>query len=224
MQILRRLAEIVLWTLAVVGLLCAVLWGATAMGLVKPLIVISGSMEPQIMTGDLLIDVPVETKGLDVGDVVSLPSELTGNLVTHRIEKIAATGDGTYQVSMKGDNNAASDALDYTVGGRVWQPAVQLSGWGSAVQRLTTPGVAIPLVVGLVALLGITLLLPAPTRRPSRERGVPAGAHEGTAVWGTASPVIVADAEGSVASGAPRSELEAGITMTRAQWRELAQR
>ncbi|MFT4281740.1 signal peptidase I [Microbacterium sp.] len=224
MQLLRRLAEVVLWTLAAVGLLCAVLWGATAMGLVKPLIVISGSMEPQIMTGDLLIDVPVETEGLGVGDVVSLPSELTGNLVTHRIEKVAATGDGTYQISMKGDNNAASDALDYTVGDRVWQPAVQLSGWGSAVQRLTTPGVAIPLVIGLVALLGITLLLPAPTRRPSQGRGVPADAQQGTAVGGTAAPVAASGAEGPAASGAPRSEPETALTMTRAQWRELAQR
>src|SRR5690606_33225238 len=72
-------------------------------------------------------------------------------------------GDGSFRISMKGDNNAFSDALDYTVGAQTWQPAVQLSGWGTAAQRLTTPPVAIPLVLGLVALLGITLLLPAPS-------------------------------------------------------------
>lgn len=165
MQLLRRLADITLWLLAAVGLACALVWGATAIGMIKPLIVISGSMEPGIMTGDLLIDVPVDTATLEVGDVVSLPSELTQNLVTHRIEKIVDLGDGTFQVSMKGDNNAASDALDYTVGAQVWQPAVQLGGWGSVVQRVTTPAVALPLVVGLIALLGIALLLPAPRRR-----------------------------------------------------------
>lgn len=165
MQILRRLAEAVLWLLAAVGLVCALVWGATALGFIKPLIVISGSMEPQIMTGDLLVDVPVQTNTLAVGDVVSLPSDITHNLVTHRIEKIVDVGDGRFQISMKGDNNAASDALDYYVGAQVWQPALQLGGWGAAVQRLTTPAVAIPLVVGLVALLGITLLLPAPARR-----------------------------------------------------------
>jgi len=165
MQILRRLAEVVLWLLAGVGLVCAFIWGATALGYIKPLIVISGSMEPQIMTGDLLIDVPVATDALAVGDVASLPSDLTDNLVTHRIEAITALGDGQFQISMKGDNNAASDALDYTVGAQVWQPVLQLGGWGTAVQRLTTPAVAIPLVIGLIALLGITLLLPAPTRR-----------------------------------------------------------
>lgn len=165
MQFIRRLADLALWLLAAVGVVCALVWGATALGQIKPLIVISGSMEPGIMTGDLLIDVPVETASLEVGDVVSLPSELTEHLVTHRIEQVVDLGDGTFRISMKGDNNAFSDALDYTVGAQSWQPAVQLSGWGTAAQRLTTPAVAIPLVVGLVALLGITLLLPAPSRR-----------------------------------------------------------
>jgi len=165
MQLLRRLADTTLWVLAAVGLVCGLIWGATALGFIKPLIVISGSMEPGIMTGDLIVDVPVKTADLEVGDVVSLPSDVTHNLVTHRIETFVALGDGRFQISMKGDNNEASDALDYFVGEQVWQPALQLSGWGTTVQRLTTPAVALPLVIGLVALLGITLLLPAPARR-----------------------------------------------------------
>lgn len=171
MQLIRRLADVALWLLAAVGLLCVLIWGATSAGYIKPLIVISGSMEPGIMTGDLLIDVPVDTATLEVGDVVSLPSELTDNLVTHRIEKIVHLGGGEYRISMKGDNNDFSDALDYTVGQTVWQPTVQLDGWGSVVQRLTTPPVAVPLVVGLIALLGIALLLPAPARRGTSAPG-----------------------------------------------------
>jgi len=192
MQLLRRLADITLWLLAAVGLACALIWGATALGLIKPLIVISGSMEPQIMTGDLLIDVPVDTAELAVGDVVSLPSDLTHNLVTHRIEKIVALADGTYQISLKGDNNAASDALDYYVGDEVWQPALQLSGWGTAVQRLTTPAVALPLVIGLVALLGIALLLPAPTRRRTAS---PSGAEDERNESAGADRVVRSDAD-----------------------------
>ena len=180
MQLIRRLADVALWLLAAVGVVCALIWGATALGVIKPLIVISGSMEPGIMTGDLLIDRPVETASLDVGDVVSLPSELTDNLVTHRIEQVVDLGDGTFRISMKGDNNAFFDALDYTVGAQVWQPAVQLGGWGTAVQRLTTAPVAIPLVVGLVALLGIALLLPAPSRRRTSANEGAAGAGWGT--------------------------------------------
>lgn len=172
MQILRRLSLAVLWGLAAVGVGCALIWGATAAGLIKPLIVISGSMEPGIMTGDLLIATPVDASSLEVGDVVSLPSDLTHNLVTHRIEAIQPSEDGGYRISMKGDNNEASDALDYFVGDTVWQPAVQLGGWGTAVQRLTTPPVAIPLVLGLVGLLGLSILIPAPVRAPRGGRGV----------------------------------------------------
>lgn len=178
MQILRRLSLAVLWGLAAVGVGCALVWGATTAGFIKPLIVISGSMEPQIMTGDLLIATPVQTSTLEVGDVVSLPSDLTENLVTHRIEAIQPEGNGGYRISMKGDNNAASDALDYFVGETVWQPAMQFGAWGTVVQRLSTPPVAIPLVLGLVGLLGLSLLAPPPARAPRRDAGADESSRE----------------------------------------------
>ncbi|WP_404472503.1 signal peptidase I [Microbacterium aerolatum] len=170
MQILRRLSLIALWALAAVGLTCAVVWGATAAGVIKPLIVISGSMEPGIMTGDLIIDTPVPADALDVGDVVSLPSDLTRDLVTHRISAIQPDGVGGYTVTMKGDNNEYTDALDYSVSGDVWQPALQLPGWGTAVMRMTTPAVAVPLLAGLLGLLGLAMLIPSgdrPARKPA---------------------------------------------------------
>lgn len=169
MQTLRRIAMIALWTLAGVGVLCGVVWGATAAGLIKPLIVISGSMEPKIMTGDLLIATRTPASELEVGDVVSLQSELTDNLVTHRIVAIEAAGDG-FLVTMKGDNNEAEDALDYTVTGSVWEPALQVPGAGAFVSRMTTPTVAVPLLIGLVALLGLTWLIPAPVQRAQGKR------------------------------------------------------
>ncbi|WP_144720981.1 signal peptidase I [Cellulosimicrobium sp. TH-20] len=165
MQVLRRGAVLVLWVLAAFGLVCGAVGGATAAGLIKPLVVISGSMEPGIMTGDLLVARPVPAADLAVGDVVSLPSELTGDLVTHRVEAVEQTDDDQYTVSMKGDNNAYADALDYTASGDVWKPAVQLAGWGTAIVRLTTPAVAVPLLVGLLGLLGLTLLVPPAPRR-----------------------------------------------------------
>ncbi len=169
MQTLRRIAMIALWTLAGVGVACGVLWGATALGLIKPLIVISGSMEPKIMTGDLLFATQTPASDLEVGDVVSLPSELTDKLVTHRIVAIEAEGNG-FLVTMKGDNNEFEDALDYHVAGDVWQPQVQIPGAGSIMMRVTTPAVAVPLMIGLVALLGITWLIPAPVERAQGKR------------------------------------------------------
>ena len=167
---LRRLALGVLWLLAAVGIACGLIWGATAAGLIKPLIVISGSMEPHIMTGDLLVDRPVSTSALEPGDVVSLPSSLTHDLVTHRIQTVSADGDGTYTITLKGDNNTFADALPYHVGSQVWTPQVQLPGAGVALQRLAAPGVVVAFLVGLAGLLGLVWLIPAPGRtRNDRE-------------------------------------------------------
>ena len=165
MVVLHRIALAALWTLAAVGLACGVIWGASAAGLIKPLVVISGSMEPGIMTGDLVVDVPVDTSTVAVGDVVSLPSSLTHNLVTHRVEKITAEGDG-YTITLKGDNNQFSDALDYHVGAQVWTPRVQVPGAGFVISRLMSPGVMIALLMGVLALIALTWITPA--SRPKR--------------------------------------------------------
>jgi signal peptidase len=166
---LRRIALGVLWLLAVVGVACGLIWGATAAGLIKPLIVISGSMEPHIMTGDLVVDRPVATSTLQPGDVVSLPSTLTRDLVTHRIQTIHGDGTGGYVITLKGDNNTFADALDYHVGDRVWMPQLQLAGAGAAVERLTSPGVLVAFLVGLAGLLGLVWLVPAPRRTRNDE-------------------------------------------------------
>jgi len=173
MQILRRTALAALWVLAAFGALCGVVWGAAQVGIIKPLVVISGSMEPGIATGDLLIDVKAPAASLAVGDVVSLPSQLTDTLVTHRIQEIAAEADGTLLVTLKGDNNEFPDALDYPVSGEVWKPALQLSGWGTAIMRIASPAVAVPLVCGLLGLVGLAFLIP-PAPRPTRPRTAPA--------------------------------------------------
>ncbi|MGX1702370.1 signal peptidase I [Microbacterium sp. NPDC055357] len=170
MQALRRVTMVALWALAVVGVASGVVWGATAAGMIKPLIVISGSMEPEIMTGDLLIATKKPVADLGVGDVVSLPSELTSTLVTHRIVEITAEGDGSV-ITMKGDANEFEDALDYRVAGEVWMPQMQVPGAGAVIARISTPAVAVPLLIGLVALLGLTWLIPAPESRGTRKAG-----------------------------------------------------
>lgn len=70
MQTLRRIAMIALWALAAVGIACGLVWGATAAGIIKPLIVISGSMEPGIMTGDLLVATKASAADLSVGSTL----------------------------------------------------------------------------------------------------------------------------------------------------------
>ena len=166
MRALRLIGNTVLWLVAAVGLLSVLVWGATQLGYIKPLVVISGSMEPGIMTGDLLVDVSKPTAQVRVGDVTSIFSEVTGNLVTHRVIDVEANGDGTTSIRMKGDANQSEDAEAYVVGDEVWQPALQIGGGGYVLTTLTRPSVAIPLGFTLLCLLGLSLLPSSPGRRP----------------------------------------------------------
>ncbi|MEV7692049.1 signal peptidase I [Microbacterium sp. NPDC089189] len=153
----RVLGSIILWILAPFGLLSALVWVGNTAGLVQPLVVVSGSMAPGIAVGDLLIAFPSEAGDLAVGDVATLPSPATGVLVTHRVVAVSRTGD-TVSVRMKGDANNVEDAEDYVLAaeGRFWDPVLHLHGAGYAVMVLMRPAVAVPLVVGLLALVALS--------------------------------------------------------------------
>ena len=158
MRALKLLGNTVLWLVAALGLASALVWGATQAGWIRPLVVISGSMEPQIMTGDLIVDRPLPTGELRVGDVASIYSDVTQNLVTHRVVGVEHVADGRWEIRMKGDANDSADGGVYVVGDTVWRPVWQISGGGYALTTITRPSVAIPLGIALMSLLGLSLL------------------------------------------------------------------
>lgn len=74
----------------------------------KPFIVLSGSMEPTIMTGDLAISKEVKDKTtLKVGDVISFQIK-DKIVVTHRIVEVTRQ-DGELAFKTRGDNNYEDD-------------------------------------------------------------------------------------------------------------------
>ncbi|SDT27816.1 signal peptidase I [Microterricola viridarii] len=159
MRALRSLGNIVLWILAALGVAAGALWLANSAGLVQPLIVVSGSMEPGIMTGDLLFSTQKDAAELRVGDVTTLPSTLTGKMVTHRVIEVTPSGTaGEYVVRMQGDNNVFPDSQDYLVSGSVLVPSAQITGGGYVLATVSKPGVVIPLTVTVLALVGLSLL------------------------------------------------------------------
>ena len=177
-RVLRTAGNVLVWLLAVLGVASVGVWGATQLGWIKPLIVISGSMEPGIMTGDLLIARPHPAADLKVGQVASIRSTVTGEIITHRVVAVEAQPDGTWHVNLKGDANDSQDGETYVLTDTVWQPVLQVPGGGSFIVTLTKPTVAIPLGVTILALLGLTLLSGGaqPDRRaPGRHAGGTAG-------------------------------------------------
>lgn len=75
---------------------------------IKPMIVLSGSMESFIHTGDLVFVKVVDTNILKVNDIIAFRNE--GNKVTtHRIIEIVKE-EGKILYKTKGDNNSVEDA------------------------------------------------------------------------------------------------------------------
>ncbi|QAY58557.1 signal peptidase I [Microbacterium protaetiae] len=163
-RVLRGVGNLALWLLAVVGVLCGGLWVANVAGVAQPLIVVSGSMTPAFVKGDLLLATPTPATDVAVGEVASLPNPETGVLVSHRITAVRIEGD-TVTIEMKGDANRSGDPAPYVVSAddSIWQPVVTIPGAGAFVETLMRPTVAMPLAAGLVGLIGLTLI-PKPER------------------------------------------------------------
>ncbi len=109
----ERLREIILWTGAVLGVLC-ILWTIVmvAVGL-TPLVFTSGSMSPAIKAGDLAFATTIDAEEIQVDDIVSVVNE-KGVRITHRVVKVDPTDDGAVLV-LKGDANAQPDVEPYAV-------------------------------------------------------------------------------------------------------------
>ena len=74
----------------------------------KPFIVLSGSMETQIMTGDVVVVKEIDAKELKENDIVAFKD--TDNIViTHRIIEIIKDENGNTEYKTKGDNNNDED-------------------------------------------------------------------------------------------------------------------
>lgn len=182
MRVLRLVGNVLLTALAVLGVLCGATWLAATAGWIQPLVVVSGSMEPEIRTGDLLVARPVAAAEVTPGQVVSLPSTLTGKLVTHRVIDVERRGD-RFAIRMRGDANEAADGETYAVeaDGTVWRPALRVPWAGYGVVRLTAPGVAPPLLVAVAALVALAMLPPMPRRDEVREPSEEQESEEQTA-------------------------------------------
>lgn len=176
-RIVRILGSVALWLGALLGIAAGGIWLGGQLGYLQPMIVISGSMEPGIMTGDLLLDRWIPTDQVEVGDILSLNSEATGKPVTHRVISITPLegeraenlgidlGQGPrWEVRMQGDANAEPDIEAYYPGDSVLTPFVDIPAVGTIVSKLMEPAVAIPILLALLALFGLSLLDEQPRR------------------------------------------------------------
>ena len=112
-QMIRKVAEWVL-TIAIIALSLYCIVGVIAKGSefyffgYKPVVVLSGSMEPYMETNSLVI--VKQTKGIQEKDVVMFHLD-EDNMVCHRVMDIDDEGN----ITTKGDNNDVADFEKITV-------------------------------------------------------------------------------------------------------------
>ena len=117
----------------------------------KPFIVLSGSMETEIMTGDLVVTKEINTSKLKEGDIIAFKKD--GYVTTHRIKSIENV-DGETRYITKGDNNNVEDE------GYVTEDMVEgifkskITGLGNLAMFVQTPsGMVIALSIPLILLI-----------------------------------------------------------------------
>lgn len=115
----------------------------------KPFIVLSGSMESEIYSGDIVVVKEVDKKNLKVNDVIAFKND--DIVVTHRIVEIV-NENGTTKYITKGDNNNTQDK-DYVLPENVeglYQ--FKVSNLGNLAMFIQTP-------TGMLVCLSIPILL-----------------------------------------------------------------
>src|SRR6185312_15120341 len=72
-------------------------------------VVLSGSMEPAIRTGSVIVATAVDPKTLQVGDVITFLTADGQENITHRIAAIHGDAQGHVSFITKGDANSVED-------------------------------------------------------------------------------------------------------------------
>ena len=107
------LAEVALTLGAVLGLAVTGITVAAAQTGLRPLVVRSGSMEPTISTGSMVLVRRIPAAEIRPGDIVAVERP-DHTRVTHRVLEIERLGE-TAELTMKGDANEDPDAVPVTV-------------------------------------------------------------------------------------------------------------
>ncbi len=113
----------------------------------KTFTVMSGSMEPAIRTGDLVIDERIRPLEARVGDIVTFDEPgASRRLVTHRVRSVRADG-AHVRLATKGDANNTVERWSAPAGGQIGRVVYRLPTLGYALAYFRTPYARIALLV-----------------------------------------------------------------------------
>ena len=113
LRVLAGLRSLVLTAMSILGSLCLLVFMAALIFGVRPVVVVSGSMEPGLPVGSVALIRAIAYEEVKVGDVVTVARPRGLGLVTHRVVEKTTTESGRALV-LKGDANKNVDPQPYT--------------------------------------------------------------------------------------------------------------
>ena len=167
--IVRALWILAVWiTIGVVAGIAAVVVVPAALGL-QPLTVMSGSMEPSIHTGDVIVDAKMPAIDARIGDVITFRDPANRHrLKTHRVYRLKIE-HGTVHFTTKGDANNSVEEWDIPASGQVGRAEYRLWKLGYVSHWITSRFGRLALLVLPALLLGMFELrrIWMPTEQPA---------------------------------------------------------
>ena len=125
-----------------------------------PLIVLTGSMDPEIKSGDLIICKQIDSKEVKADDVIAFfdPESSSNSVLTHRVVELVDE-DGTLSYRTKGDANNTEDRSLVPADSLVGIYRFRIPGAGNVAMFMQTPaGLIVCVVIPLALLIGYDLL------------------------------------------------------------------
>ncbi len=118
--------------------------------------VLSGSMEPAIPTGSILVSRPVTPDEINVGDIITFSGYGRDRFITHRVIAIERTNGLVF--TTKGDANNAEDPYRVPAENVVGKVLVHIPFLGFLFSFVKTPiGILLTLVIPGLLIIGLEL-------------------------------------------------------------------
>ncbi|WP_193615145.1 signal peptidase I [Nocardioides lijunqiniae] len=119
---------------------------------------LTGSMEPGIMPGDVVVTAERPAADVRVGDVISYQIPIEDHRVeTHRVTEVVTAKDGTISIRTQGDANSNVDPWTAILEeDTVWEVQAVVPELGNVIQTMRSP--VVHHVVKWVALGGLILM------------------------------------------------------------------
>jgi signal peptidase len=120
--------------------------------------VLSGSMEPTLHVGDLVLEKKIAAPDIHVGDIVTFRSpEDSSKLITHRVRRVVVA-DGTVKVTTKGDANLSVERWTVPADGTVGRALGRVPKIGYLLVWTRSPAGRMLFIVLPACLLGLSQL------------------------------------------------------------------